>query len=68
MHGPETAKSMRSLLGFEGIIFGITGNALPEDVRMFKESGVNDVLIKPLSKANLLAAFKEHMRTGDNAV
>eukprot|EP00597_Dinobryon_sp_UTEXLB2267_P018401 CAMPEP_0201112880 /NCGR_PEP_ID=MMETSP0812-20130820/77514_1 /ASSEMBLY_ACC=CAM_ASM_000668 /TAXON_ID=98059 /ORGANISM="Dinobryon sp., Strain UTEXLB2267" /LENGTH=717 /DNA_ID=CAMNT_0047376309 /DNA_START=781 /DNA_END=2938 /DNA_ORIENTATION=- len=68
MHGPETAKSMRTSLGFEGIIFGITGNALPEDVRVFKESGVNDVLIKPLSKANLLAAFRAHVRTGDNAV
>eukprot|EP00597_Dinobryon_sp_UTEXLB2267_P013177 CAMPEP_0170111666 /NCGR_PEP_ID=MMETSP0020_2-20130122/8621_1 /TAXON_ID=98059 /ORGANISM="Dinobryon sp., Strain UTEXLB2267" /LENGTH=205 /DNA_ID=CAMNT_0010337259 /DNA_START=1839 /DNA_END=2456 /DNA_ORIENTATION=- len=68
MHGPEAAKSMRSSLGFKGIILGVTGNALPEDVRVFKESGVNDILIKPLSKANLLAAFKTHMRTGDNAV
>jgi CheY-like chemotaxis protein len=47
---------------------GITGNALPEDMRIFKESGVDDVLIKPLSKAKLLAAFEQHLKMGDNAV
>jgi len=84
MNGPETVKSLRATLGFTGVILGeavecstlldvtlsvgITGNALPEDLRTFKESGVDEVLIKPLSKAKLLAAFHEHIRTGDNAV
>jgi len=42
---------------------------LPEDILVFKGSGVNDVLIKPLSKAKLLAAFELHLKMmGDNAV
>jgi CheY-like chemotaxis protein len=45
---------------------GITGNALPEDRLTFKSSGVDDVLIKPLSKAKLLAAFEQHLKIGDD--
>jgi CheY-like chemotaxis protein len=41
---------------------------LPEDVRVFNASGVNEVLLKPLSKEKLLAAFQVHLKTGDNAV
>jgi len=41
MNGPEAVKSLRTMFGFTGIILGITGNALPEDLLTFKESGVN---------------------------
>jgi len=68
MNGPEAVKSLRTTLGYTGVILGITGNALPEDLLTFRESGVNDVLIKPLSKAKLLAAFEEHNVGDDNAI
>jgi CheY-like chemotaxis protein len=35
-------------LGYDGPIFGVTGNALQSDVDYFKECGANEVLAKPL--------------------
>ena len=35
------------------LIFGLTGNALSEDVSEFKLSGCNEVLTKPLNTAKL---------------
>ena len=35
------------------MIFGLTGNALSEDVREFKQSGCDEVLTKPLSSSIL---------------
>ena len=48
MDGPTATRLIREM-GFEGLIFGVTGNALPEDVASFKASGANDVFIKPLN-------------------
>ena len=42
---------------------GVTGNALPADVALFKASGVDQVLLKPLNKAAFvseLLAFIVH--------
>ena len=36
-------------MGYEGQIFGVTGNALQSDVDHFKECGANEVLAKPLN-------------------
>jgi len=33
---------------------GITGNALPQDIANFLESGADEVIIKPLTKAKLV--------------
>jgi len=33
---------------------GITGNALPHDIANFLNSGADEVIIKPLTKAKLL--------------
>lgn len=39
---------------FDGIVgwysAGVTGNALPADIALFKSSGVDQVLLKPLNK------------------
>ena len=34
-------------------IIALTANALPEDIERFKEAGMNDVLIKPISRSKL---------------
>jgi CheY-like chemotaxis protein len=47
MSGVEATRIIRSR-GFQGLIVGVTGNILPEDIAQFKESGVNDVILKPL--------------------
>jgi len=47
MDGPTATCKIRAL-GFEGIIIGVTGNALPEDIRLFLSNGADRVLSKPL--------------------
>jgi FkbM family methyltransferase len=41
MNGPEAAETMRKELGYEGTIIGITGNALPDDIKKFIDAGAN---------------------------
>jgi CheY-like chemotaxis protein len=60
MHGPQAAAKMRAE-GIAGLIIGLTGNALPEDVQAFKDQGANQVLIKPLERELLLQLLKEEM-------
>ena len=57
MNGPEAVQKMRVELGFKGIVIGITGNALPEDLTYFKDHGANDVITKPLTNAKLMDAI-----------
>jgi len=48
MNGPEATRRMRRELGYRGIVIGITGNALPEDLQEFRSEGADDVLVKPI--------------------
>ena len=48
MNGTTAAKLIREM-GYEGLIFGVTGNAFQSDIDDFLSHGVNEVLIKPLS-------------------
>ena len=47
MDGPTATREIRAL-GYSGIIVGVTGNALAEDIDLFILSGANRVLPKPL--------------------
>ena len=46
MRGTEAAQLIRQL-GYNGVIIGVTGNALPEDVKDFIDHGANAVIPKP---------------------
>ena len=48
MNGPAATRLIREQLGYKGLIIGVTGNALPEDIANFKDHGADDVLVKPL--------------------
>jgi len=48
MDGPTAARQIRSL-GYSGLMIGVTGNVLPEDINHFKIHGVDEVLMKPLN-------------------
>ena len=64
MDGPTATAAIRSL-GFLGLIIGVTGNALPEDIDAFTRSGANRVFIKPLdviALENLLLKEREGLR------
>ena len=53
MCGPEACKRMRDL-GFAGLIIGLTGNALEQDIAEYMAQGANAVLKKPLVMEELL--------------
>ena len=59
MDGPEAAQRMRAELGYRGVVIGITGNALPEDLTYFKDHGANTVITKPLTNAKLMDAMRQ---------
>jgi CheY-like chemotaxis protein len=63
MDGIEATKQIRQL-GHLGLIFGATGNVMPDDVQVFLEAGVQEVLAKPLSLSDLEAAFQRHSKRG----
>jgi CheY-like chemotaxis protein len=46
MDGPTATKELRRL-GYEGLILGVTGNALPTDIDHFLAHGASKVLLKP---------------------
>jgi CheY-like chemotaxis protein len=47
MNGPEATRIIREM-GFDGSIFGVTGNVLAEDVTMFESHGGDAVIAKPV--------------------
>ena len=53
MNGPTAARQIREQLGYQGMIIGVTGNALPDDIANFKYHGADDVLVKPLKTSQL---------------
>jgi CheY-like chemotaxis protein len=57
MDGIEATKRIRAL-GFRGRMFGVTGNALGEDMEEFLSSGLDKVLTKPLNMEKLIQAMK----------
>ena len=59
MDGPEAVQRMRADLGYRGVVIGITGNALPEDLENFRQHGANIVLTKPLTNAKLIDAMRQ---------
>jgi CheY-like chemotaxis protein len=52
MHGPEAAQAMRAA-GFAGLIIGVTGNVMVEDINQYMASGADYVLGKPVNMEDL---------------
>jgi signal transduction histidine kinase len=48
LKGPEATRECRRL-GYKGIIIGVTGNVLDEDIDYFIEHGADEVIPKPIS-------------------
>mmetsp|Transcript_14033 Transcript_14033/g.20983 ORF Transcript_14033/g.20983 Transcript_14033/m.20983 type:complete len:769 (+) Transcript_14033:170-2476(+) len=57
MDGIAATTEIRNL-GYKGLVFGVTGNGLQEDVDRFTASGVNQVMIKPLNVEKFCSAMK----------
>jgi CheY-like chemotaxis protein len=54
MDGDDAVRRIRAL-GFRGAVVGITGNALPDDQRAFRDAGADAVVAKPVS-VDIIAA------------
>ena len=61
MRGTEATKRIRDM-GYSGIILGVTGNVLDDDVKEFKMHGADEVLPKPFEvdafKGNIIRVQK----------
>lgn len=47
-------------MGYEGLVVGITGNALSDQIIEFKNAGVDEVLTKPVDIELLLSLVFNH--------
>jgi len=52
MNGPETVAEIRKL-GYTGAIIGVTACMMPVEIQLFRESGADRVLAKPLDVSKL---------------
>jgi len=57
MNGQDACEQMRRM-GYNGIILGLTGNALPKDLAEYRDRGANAVLTKPLVMKEFFAALQ----------
>lgn len=53
MNGGEVAKLLRSKYHYHGILVGLTGNMLAEQVTHFMECGLNGILGKPITLSKI---------------
>ena len=61
MQGPEAAQAMRAM-GFGGMIVGVTGNVMAEDVAHYLQAGADKVLFKPVEVDELDAVLSMFVR------
>jgi len=59
LNGPDATERIRDL-GYSGIILGVTGNFLSEDIDLFLEHGANEVIPKPVSLKKIQMYWKDH--------
>lgn len=57
MSGRDAVKAMRGL-GYLGVVLGVTGNAMDDDVKDFVACGANEVILKPLTAAKMKDAYE----------
>ena len=60
MCGAEAIRKIRNL-GYEGLIVGVTGNALEEDADEFNASGADAVMVKPFDAAVFQKILEEKL-------
>jgi len=63
--GFDATRALRAN-GFDGVVFGCTGNSLQDDQNMFLESGVDAVFTKPIKLSKLVDAIVDALRRSHN--
>jgi CheY-like chemotaxis protein len=64
MNGPDVVDMLRKG-GNQCVVFGLTGNCLPEDIEYFTSKGANKVLAKPLQIESLNTLINQYFCTND---
>ena len=59
LDGPSAARILRSKHRFKGIIFGVTGNIMPEEVGTFVSYGADAVFMKPFSLPDMVHLLQQ---------
>jgi CheY-like chemotaxis protein len=67
MQGPDAAQAMRAM-GFAGMIVGVTGNVMADDVAQYLQSGADQVLFKPIVVDELDAVLNMFIRRRSTVV
>lgn len=67
MTGSQATVELRRL-GYQGLILGLTGNTLPEEVAAFIACGANEVLSKPTEGKHIRAALRRHEKSENRCV
>lgn len=58
LDGYEATRRLRGELGYDGVIVGVTGNALAEDQAAFMRAGADKVHLKPVDSRLLVADIR----------
>ena len=61
--GSQAARIIRTELHHDGIMFGVTGNVLRADIEDYFCSGVDDVILKPLSIDKFLFSLDKALQS-----
>lgn len=61
MDGLAATRELRQK-GYHGLVIGVTGGGLPEDVAAFLQAGADDVLVKPITFQQLERAAVKALR------
>lgn len=59
----RTATKCIREMGYQGVIIGVTGNALPSDINYFSTCGADNVLLKPVDIDALQSALSTLLNT-----
>lgn len=63
LSGVECTKILRNEKKFNSPIIAITGYTMPEDIKTFKESGIDDYIVKPIEESYLLKKITKLLLT-----
>lgn len=60
MLGSIATEIIRNELSYPGLLIGVTGNALDEDILDFLNRGADEVIVKPLTKEIFVDTLLAH--------
>mmetsp|Transcript_3946 Transcript_3946/g.9607 ORF Transcript_3946/g.9607 Transcript_3946/m.9607 type:complete len:927 (-) Transcript_3946:356-3136(-) len=66
LNGPEATNAIREM-GYSGVVVGVTGNVLEEDIEYFQSNGADRVLPKPVNLKSLQGCWNGEAERSDRS-